>query len=175
VRVQLETDFPQRFAQMRRAFLVRDGRVEELTIINARPHARGVLLTIAGVDGPEAAGHLRGAEIAVPREAAVTLPADTYYIFEIVGLRVKTSGGVILGTVVEVMRGAAHDVYVVRGAAGDVLIPALREIVRRIDRSEGEMVVELPEGLRPPAPPVSRPAPRRAAAPRGRGAHRRAR
>lgn len=147
VRVRPETDFPERFAGLRRAFLVRDGRAEPVTVTGARVHGETVLLTLDGVGDRTAAAALRGAALAVARDAVVPLGPDAFYVFEIVGLRVRSEDGRPLGAVAEVMRGPAHDVYVVRGPAGELLIPAVRAVVRRVDRAAGEMVVALPEGL----------------------------
>ncbi|MDR7483847.1 MAG: ribosome maturation factor RimM [Armatimonadota bacterium] len=147
VRVALETDFPQRFAGLRTAYLVQGGRVEPVEIAGSRPHRGGVLLSLRGIDDAEAAGRLRGAAIAVPREAVVPLGPDEFYVFEVVGLWAVAEDGRPLGTVEAVMRGPAHDVYVIRGDAGEVLVPAVREVVRRIDLERREMVVALPHGL----------------------------
>lgn len=150
LRVVLETDFPQRFAGLRTAYLVHRGRVQAVTIAGYRPHRGGLLLTIEGVGDPEAARRLRGAAVAVPREAVVPLGADEYYVFELMGLTARTSSGRVLGVVTEILRGPAHDIYVVEGEGRTVLIPAVRQVVRRVDRAAGEITVELPEGLEEP-------------------------
>ncbi|MDQ7857486.1 MAG: ribosome maturation factor RimM [Armatimonadota bacterium] len=147
VRVRPETDFPERFAGLRRAFLVRGGRAEPVTIRGARRHGEAVLLTLDGVGDRATADALRGAALAVARDALVPLGPDAFYVFEIVGLRVRAEDGRALGVVAEVMRGRAHDVYVVRGPAGEVLVPAVRAVVRRVDREAGELIVALPDGL----------------------------
>ncbi len=147
VRVRLETDFPERFEGLRGAFVVQAGRVEAIQITGRRPHRGGMLMTLEGIDTLDAAARLRGAAIAVFRGEAVPLEPGRYYLFEIVGLRVRTVEGRSLGVVVEVMQGPANDVYVVRGDGGEILIPALRDVVRHIDLAVGEMVVVLPSGL----------------------------
>lgn len=147
VRVRPETDFPQRFAGMRAAYLVQGGTVTPVVITDTRPHRGEVLMGLAGIASPQEAARLRGAAVAVTRDALVPLEPGQYYVFEVVGLRVRTVDGRALGTVAEVMRSPAHDVYLVRGGAGEVLVPAVREFVRRIDTSGGEMVVDLPPGL----------------------------
>ena len=53
-----------------------------------------------------------------------------------------------LGEVAEILETGSNDVYVVRGAAGEILVPALSKVVREIDIASGLMVVDLPEGLR---------------------------
>lgn len=150
VSVRLETDFPERFERLSDVYLVRSGRVEAARITGRRPHRGGLLLTFHGIGDLDAAEGLRGVDIAVSRDAAVALGKGAFYVFEVLGLRVRTEEGRLLGTVVEVMRAPANDVYVVRGDAGEILLPATREVVRRVDPASGEMVVELLPGMEEP-------------------------
>ncbi len=71
-----------------------------------------------------------------------------YFHYELLGLKVRTVEGEDLGEVAEILETGSNDVYVVRGAAGEILVPALSKVVREIDIASGLMVVDLPEGLR---------------------------
>lgn len=170
MRVLPLTDFPRRFCSTSRVFLVPPGRAlddpraasREARVVAARVDGPGVLLQLEGVDSPEEAKRLRGFLLAVPRAEVVPLPAGHYYLFEVVGLAVYTVAGEFLGRVRDVLRTGANDVYVVapppRGAAEaapegggpapEILVPALREVVRELDPAAGRMVVDLPPGLR---------------------------
>jgi len=151
VKVRVETDFPQRFGQLRRVLLVPDRQADaarEAAVESVRPQGDLILLKLAGVDDLEAARALQGAAVAVPWEERIPLPEGTYYVAEVVGLRVRTESGEALGTVTEVLRTPAHDVYRVEGEGGEVLVPATREVVRAVDPQRGEVVVALPDGLR---------------------------
>ncbi len=44
---------------------------------------------------------------------------------------------------------AAHDVYVVKGGYGEVLIPAVGQFIEEINLEERRMLVDLPDGLIP--------------------------
>ena len=74
------------------------------------------------------------------------------YLHDLIGLRVETMEGEPLGTLTEVLLTKANDVYVVRGPAGEILLPALRDVVLRVDLAARTMVVALPEGLRDDQP-----------------------
>jgi 16S rRNA processing protein RimM len=139
-----ETDFPERFFALKRAFLVGEGWVREVAIEGVRLHGRYVLVKFEGVEDPEGVRALARAWLAVPEEEAVPLPRGHYYIHQIIGLRVVTEEGREVGRVAEVMRSPAHDIYVVRGAPeGEVLIPAVHGVVKAIDIEAGRMVVRL--------------------------------
>ncbi|MDR7435127.1 MAG: ribosome maturation factor RimM [Armatimonadota bacterium] len=139
-----ETDFPERFFGLKRAFLVQEGTLRGVEIEGVRTHGRYLLVKFRGVEAPEAVRSLARAWLAVPEEEAVPLPPGHYYIHQIIGLRVFTEEGKELGRVTEVMRSPAHDIYVVRGAPkGEILIPAVHGIVQAIDIEAGQMVVRL--------------------------------
>jgi len=100
-----------------------------------------VLLAVAGCDTFEAADGLRGATLWMAREALPKLEEGAYYVADLLGMRVETASGAPLGEVAEVIETGAADVYVVRGAGGELLLPAIREVVRRIDPEARRIVV----------------------------------
>ena len=107
-----------------------------------------VLLKLKGIDTREAAIAQRYVYVYVPEsEAACELPPGEYFVHQIVGLQVLTTAGEDLGTVEEVLSTGANDVYVVPGPRGEVLIPALKTVIRTIDLATGQLIVELPPGL----------------------------
>lgn len=85
--------------------------------------------------------------VQVPVEEAVPLDPDEYYHFQIIGVNVETEAGESLGKVVQVLETGANDVFVVRGPLGEVLLPAIDEVVRGLDLATGRMVVHLLPGL----------------------------
>ena len=63
-------------------------------------------------------------------------------------MKVRTVDGEDLGELAEILETGSNDVYVVSGADGEILVPALSRVVREIDIAGGLMLVDLPEGLR---------------------------
>ncbi len=156
VKVRPETDFPDRFAQLRRVYLIPEGQPSHdaaaapqvVEVEGVRRQGPLMLLKLAGTDTPEAARALAGMALAVPWQERVPLEPGTFYVSEIVGLRVRTAEGEPLGRVAEVIRTSVHDLYRVEGPGGEVLLPATRDVIRAVDLERGEMVVALPPGLR---------------------------
>jgi 16S rRNA processing protein RimM len=146
MRVLPETDFPERLPMLGQAVLVADERSEPVRIEAVRRAGDAVLVKVAGIDTPEAAAPWRGAALAVPRELAAPLPEGRHYVFDVLGLAVETEAGEALGTVDEILRTPAHDVYVVRGRR-EVLIPAIASVVLRIDTAGRRMVIRPIPGL----------------------------
>jgi 16S rRNA processing protein RimM len=142
LRVELLTDFPDRFAPGREVEIA--GR--RLRVARSTEQPAGLLVTFDGIDDRNAAEVLVGAYFTVPLEEARALPADQYYHFQLVGLRVfDVHGDRELGAVVEVLTYPANDVLRVTDGTREVLIPMVRSVVRAIAPSEGRITVDLPE------------------------------
>ena len=94
----------------------------------------------------EDAQKLTGRLLTVARAEAAPLDEGEYYVFDIVGLTVYDEEDNELGTVENVLRTGSNDVYAVRSEDGrEILIPALRSVVREIDVPGGRMTVRFPQ------------------------------
>ena len=115
---------------------------------SSRSPSDRVILQLHGISTVEAARALVGQLITVPPEAVPQLPDGEYFHFQLVGLRVLTQEGEDLGRIIEILVTGSNDVYVVRGPGGEVLVPALADVVMSVELDQGVMLVSLPEGLR---------------------------
>jgi 16S rRNA processing protein RimM len=118
----------------------------ELTLVAARPALTRMLVRFEGITVCERAAELTNGELWAARETLPDPGPGTVYTFQLVGLRVETGEGRVLGTIAEVVSTGAHPVYVVRGAR-ELLVPAAPGVVKRVDLEAGLMVVALPAGL----------------------------
>jgi 16S rRNA processing protein RimM len=55
---------------------------------------------------------------------------------------VQSGDGATLGQVVRLIETGAHDVLVIEGEAGQVLVPFVRQIVTSVDLSAGRMIAQ---------------------------------
>ena len=117
------------------------------TIERLRRMGSSWILKLSGVETIEQASRLVGCEVHVPRSAAPTLPEGTYYHADLIGLRVVTEEGRELGRIAEILETGANDVYVVHGDGSEWLLPATKEVVRRIDLAQEIVLVRLLEGM----------------------------
>jgi len=142
LRIELLTDFPDRFAPGREVEV--GGR--RLRVARSTEQPEGLLVTFVGIDDRTAAERLIGAYCTVPIEDARHLPPDRYYHFQLVGLKVfDTRAARELGEVAEVLTYPANDVLRVMDGSRELLIPMVRSVVRTIAPSEGRITVELPD------------------------------
>lgn len=136
---------PERFRQLAQLYVGETHDRYEIEQCQVR--RTDALLKLKGIDTREAAVAQRYTYVYVPESEAVELPSGEYFVHQIVGLQVVTTTGEHLGTVEEVLSTGANDVYIVLGPRGEVLIPALKTVIRTIDLTAGQLIVELPPGL----------------------------
>src|SRR5262245_32044038 len=118
-----ETDFgAERFRAGGRLQIVRDGRIEQLTVRSSRQHDGRWVVGFDGVSTIDEAEALRGLELKIPERDVAALSPDHHYVHDLVGCRVETVEHDTIGTVVEVHFGAGTPLLVVNGARGEVLV-----------------------------------------------------
>ncbi len=150
LRVQILTDYPERLGQHVYLYLASPDSPEAVRrypVEKLRHHKEMLLLKLGGCDDRNAAEELRGQLVQIPLEEAVPLEEGEYYHFQLIGVRVETESGKVLGQVVEMLETGANDVYIVRGPRGEVLLPAVDDVVLELDLRAKRMVVRLPPGL----------------------------
>ena len=142
IKVRPLTDFPERFEAGALVWL--SGVAIEVE--RSRWQGRTVYLKLHGVDDRNAAEPLRDKELLVP-ELTPLEEEGVFYQHDITGLTVRDEAGRTLGKVAEILSTGANDVYVVRGELGELLLPAVEDVVKEIDTTGGLMIVDLLPGL----------------------------
>ena len=150
LRVEIITDYPERLGHHPCFYLASPHTpeaVQRYPVEKLRRHRDALLLKLDGCDNRSDAEGLRGMLVQIPIENAVPLEEGEYYHFQLIGVRVETERGEWMGQVVEVLDTGANDVYVVRGPWGEVLLPAVDEVVLELDLELKRMVVHLLPGM----------------------------
>ncbi len=111
------------------------------------PYQKAVVMKFTEVSDRTMAEALKGAEMKVPVETSPRLPEGEYYFYQLIGLKVQTTQGMFIGILEDILQTGANDVYIVRGPAGEYLIPAVEKFVKEIDIEKGLMWVDPVEGL----------------------------
>ena len=131
--------------------LLGDGRA--LTVEASRPHGHRLLVKFRQVADRTAAEALRGQVMLVRSTDSPPAPEGAFWIHQVVGLDVVTEEGRELGRVREVLQNPANDLWVTEGPSGELLIPALRDVIVEVDLDAGRAVVRDIEGLTSEAGP----------------------
>jgi 16S rRNA processing protein RimM len=154
---EILTDFPEKFAERKRLWLLGPSgggvsaapREAELTAYWL--HKGGVVLHFAGVDSITAAEALSGLLVAIPRAERAALGENEAYISDLLGCALVDVAGaqpLAVGEIADVDRTAGPvALLVVRGAAGEVLVPFAKSYLRKIDLEARRVEMALPEGL----------------------------
>jgi 16S rRNA processing protein RimM len=164
---EILTDFPEKFAERRRLWLLRDPDVasksradenpREVMLVHHWLHKGGIVLHFAGVDSISSAEELAGLIAAIPQEQRAALAEDELYIGDLIGCAVVDVAGaepVTVGEIEDVDRSAGPvAILVVRGksasqpSSDEILIPFAKEYLRLVDVEAKRVEMSLPEGL----------------------------
>jgi len=146
--VASETDFGEtRFGNGSVLQVRSHDRVSLLTVTSSRPHDGRWVVAFAGVGSIDEAEALRGAELTVPSAELSRLESGGYYVHDLIGCRVDTTGGIAVGRVRDVQLDTGVPLLVIDGAAAEVLVPFTDAICRRVEIGARLIVIDPPEGL----------------------------
>ena len=150
LKVRLLTDIPDRFEQLETIYLGPNHR--QYLIERVRPYkGEMILLKLAGLDDANAVEPLRQQEILIPISQLAKLPTGSYYQHDILGLSVLTLDNRELGPIVDIIETGSNDVYSIRGSDGkQILIPAIKDVIKRIDLVRRTMYIDPLPGLLEP-------------------------
>jgi 16S rRNA processing protein RimM len=166
------TDFPEKFAERRRLWLLCESSSSAPHSQKARPsvgepalpsprevelknhwlHKGGIVLHFEGVESITDAEQLSGLIVAVPHSERVPLPEDEVYIGDLIGCTLvdvaRADAPVVVGPIEDVERAAGTSpMLIVRGTGGEVLVPFAKSYLRKVDLEARRVEMELPEGL----------------------------
>ena len=152
MKVRLETDFPARFQQLKEICLRNTDKTASLhQMVSARPHKNQVVIKLLHINRIEECEGLRGRLVQIRQQDAVPLPENEYYIHQLLGCTVKTETGQVLGSIAEILRSSANDVYVIRNSSSELLLPAIQQVVQSVNLTDRILQVQLLPGLLPDA------------------------
>ncbi len=106
-----------------------------------RPSGQAYAVAFDGIDTVDDAQRLRGADLLIEAHRLPPLPEGTYYHFEVVGMEVLDAGGLSLGRVESILQTGSNDVYCVGKGKEEILVPATREYVAKVDLPEGRILL----------------------------------
>lgn len=120
---------------------------KEMQVENSRLQKNMLILKLKGIDNMNDAEDLRGSIIKVDRSKN-NLPEGTYYIADLIGLDVYTEEGNLLGKVTDIYNTGANDIYTVKTQDGkEVLLPAIKDVIKQVDIQNEKIIVHILKGL----------------------------
>lgn len=151
VKVRPLTDFPERFQHLQEVYVLSaPEQVAEAKLwrLCSQPHPmkQHQMMLFEGVTDRTIAESLVHAYVAIPRQQAVSLPAETFYLYQLEGLRVVDMHGHEIGVITGIITGA-QDLLEVTATDKTHLIPFVKALVPTVDLAQGLVQVDLPDGL----------------------------
>lgn len=148
VKVKPFTDDVERFEELKKVYICKKEKLEEVEIEEVKYHKDMVLLKLKGVNNMNEAEMLKGLYLKIDRKNAKKLPKDTYFIADLLGLDVYSDENEYLGKVDDIFPTGANDVYVVKDENGkQLLLPGISDVIKEIDLEKEKIIVHLLKGL----------------------------
>ena len=148
VKVFPTTDDNNRFKKLKECYIEYKGEMIPVKSAGCKFFKNMVILRFDGVDDINDVEKYRQCKLYVDREHAVKLAKDEYFMTDLIGLNVRTEDGQQLGTLDEIIATGANDVYVIKGIEEkELLLPAIKECILKIDLKEKQMTVHLMKGM----------------------------
>ena len=145
VRVQPWADSPDFLCQFKTLYV--DQNHWPIQVERARVHKNMVIMKFEGLTDVPGALSLRNAILSIDRSDA-RLPEGAFFLADIYGLEVRdAASGEVLGKIADVLTLPANNVYVVKGGARELMIPAVPQFIAETNVEGGYLRVNLMEGL----------------------------
>ncbi|WP_129597309.1 ribosome maturation factor RimM [Anaerophilus nitritogenes] len=148
IRVYPLTDYKERFEELE--FVYIDDSDKKFYIDHVKYKNNLVILKLRGIDDRNEAQKYKTRYLMIDEEDRRDLPEDTYYISDLIGIKVYTQDEVFIGNIKNIIQNTAQDVYEiedVKNPKKTILIPAVGEFVKEVDIEKRIMTIATIEGL----------------------------
>lgn len=148
VKVFPTTDDVKRFKKLKQVILDTGKEHMLLEVEGVKFFKQFAILKFKGIDNINDIEKYKGKSLLVDRKNAVRLQKDEYFVADMIGMDVYTDEGAHFGTLKDVMETGANDVYIIQTADGkEVLIPAIKQCILKVDVENARMDIHLMKGL----------------------------
>lgn len=148
VKVKPFTDDITKFNSLKTIYISIKKELKEFKIEQVRFSKNMVFLKLEGIDTIEDAENYRNLYLKIKRDKEEKLEENTYYVVDILGCKVYTEEQKELGEIIDVFPTGSNDVYVVKDEIGkQILLPAIKDVIKSIDIQNKTIIVNLLEGL----------------------------
>ena len=142
------TDDIKKYSNLKTIYIKTKSGLTEFKIEQVRYVKNMVMLKLAGIDTVEEAEKYRNLYIKILRDQEEELEEGSYYVVDILGCKVNTDANQELGKIVDVFQTGSNDVYVVKDEQGkQILLPAIKQVIKNVDIKNKIITVHLLEGL----------------------------
>lgn len=142
------TNYIERFDELEKVYIKKRNETINLDIEDVKYQKNMVLVKFKGIERIEEAETLKNSSVLINRDSAISLEEGEYFIVDLIGLEVYTDEDKLLGKLEDIYNTGSNDIYVVKDELGkQILLPALKKVIKDIDLENKKMTVHLIEGL----------------------------
>lgn len=138
-------DDVSRYGELKSIWLRENDTYRSIALEGVRYMGDNVILKLEGCHDRSTAEGFRDEDIWIPRSIMGSLPEDTYLVTDIIGCIVYTDTGKLLGPIRDIIYTGSNDVYIIESQRGEVLIPALKEVIKDVDIEDKVMTIDTTE------------------------------
>ena len=131
-----------RFEGLKKAYIKEGENYRAVKIDVRRVGDDAVFMRMEGIETRNDAEAIRGTMLYIDRANAVELDEDSCFICDLMGLKGVLTDGSEIGKIIDVMQPGGNDVYVFSSKRGEVLVPALKSVVLKVDLAAGTMLLD---------------------------------
>ncbi len=148
LKVESVTPYLERFNRLDRVYLQLKEKKQTYSIENVRISDRFVYLKFTEINSRNDADLLRTAEVLIEEKDLIQPAQDEYFIHDLIGCQVISENNDVIGVLSDVIQMSSNDVYVLKNGEGiEILIPATKEIVKRVNVGQKQIIIHVLEGL----------------------------
>ena len=148
IKVKPFTDDIKKFNNLKTIYVSIKKELKEFEIEHVRFSKNMVFLKLKGINTIEEAENYRNFYLKIKRDKDEKLEEGVYYVVDLIGCTVYTDDNQMLGKVDDVFSTGSNDVYVVKDELGkQVLLPAIKDVIKNVDIENKTITVHLMEGL----------------------------
>jgi len=142
VKVRPDTDDPGRFTALEQVYVQKNRQYVSVTVEEVAVREDGVYLRLNGAATRDEAEKQRDMMLYIDRAHAVTLAENENFICDLIGCRAVDTQGNEIGKIKDVLQPGGNDVYVIQTPKGEMLLPALKFVIPRVDAANGIVTVD---------------------------------
>jgi 16S rRNA processing protein RimM len=140
VRIFSYSDFPGRFFDLHKVYIEFFNEKKIFYVEKVKKKKDFFILKFENFNSDRDVEILIGKDIFVDENSLINLPADQYFIHDLIGSLVFKNN-VLIGKIIEVFKYPANDVYVVDAGGKEILIPAVKEFIDKFEPSEKKLIL----------------------------------
>jgi 16S rRNA processing protein RimM len=148
VAVESFTHSLERFNKLKKVFIgYNENDLVECSVSSVRTNKDMIILKIDLFKDRSDSDKFAGSFIYVDSKNIIKPPRGKFFYHDIIGLSVEDSDGKKYGEVKDVWQTPANDVYVIDYNGKEVLLPAIKEFIKKIDINSKKIIIEIVAGL----------------------------